>query len=78
MTRIEEINNAMLSEFKTHQIEDTIENRIVFLTGLQDGWNEDTDVLDFDQQAEKSLYQMALSAEIFGLQLKKMFTLFPE
>lgn len=68
MTRIEEIYATVLPEMDTNDIEDTVENRIVFLTGLQDAWKEDTDI-----SVEKSMYQVALSTEIFVLKMRVLF-----
>lgn len=70
MTRIEEIYSFVLPEMKANEIEDTIENRIVFLEGLQDGWREDEST-----SIEKTFYQMALSGEIFSLKLKLLLSL---
>ncbi len=67
MTRVEEIYEAVLPEMAAHDIEDTIENRITFLTGLQDAWKEDPEV-----SFEKTLYMIALSGEIFNLKLKTL------
>ena len=38
--RTDEIETAMLAEFKAHDIEDTPANRHAFLEGLRDAWNE--------------------------------------
>ena len=62
MTKIEEINEAMLDEFKTHGIEDTTTNRMDFLYGLLDAWREDPFT-----SIEKSLYVLALNLEIARL-----------
>lgn len=56
MNRQTVIEEKMLEEFKLHSIEDTPQNRIEFLTGIQEAWNED-ETISF----EKSLYKMALS-----------------
>jgi hypothetical protein len=68
MTRIEEIYAAVLPEMEANGIEDTTENRIVFLQGLYDGWKEDEDT-----SIEKTFYMLALHSEIFGLKLRLMF-----
>lgn len=68
MTRIEEIYETVLPEMEANGIEDTIENRIVFLQGLYDGWKEDE-----DRCIEKTLYQIALISEINVLKIKLKF-----
>ncbi len=64
MTRIEEIYESVLPEMEAHEIEDTVPNRITFLTGLYDGWREDS-----DHSFEKTLYMIALRTEICCLTL---------
>lgn len=70
MTRIDTINEFMLKTMEEEEIEDTIENRIAFLTGLGDAWREDTDT-----SIEKTLYQVALMSEITSLNIKLKFGL---
>jgi hypothetical protein len=69
MTRIEEIYEFVLGEMKDHDIEDTTENRIAFLQGMYEAWEEDSDI-----SIEKTFYQMALHSEITMLKLKKTFS----
>lgn len=65
MTRSDEITEAMLEDFKLEDIEDTIENRHAFLTGLRDGWKEDT-----SESVEKSLYLMTIGFMIANLKMQ--------
>ena len=69
--RVQEITEAMLELFEEESIEDTPENRLAGLLGLQEAWNEDE-----DSSIEKTLYQLALSGEIFRLKLELMFNPF--
>lgn len=69
MTRMEEIYEKVLPEMASQGIEDTTENRILFLTGLYDGWKEDTS----DNCLEKTLYLVALHSEITILKLNLTF-----
>ena len=64
---MEEIYETVLPELASHGFEDTVENRIAALTGLQDAWNEDE-----SHSAEKSMYMIALAFEILNLKLKKI------
>jgi len=59
MTRIEEILTFVSAEMEAHDIEDTVENRLAFLEGVQKAWNEDEEV-----NIEKTFYQLALMGEI--------------
>ena len=65
---MEEIYEAVLPEMAENDIEDTTANRAIFLEGLFDAWREDS-----DDSIEKSLYMMALNAEIMSLKLQLMF-----
>jgi len=65
MTKIEEINQFMLEAFEEVGFEDTLENRLAFLQGLQEAWKEDPDV-----SLEKALYQIALNGEIMIIEMK--------
>jgi hypothetical protein len=65
MTRRDEIVDWMLTELQAHGFDDTPENRLAFLQGLQQAWEEDTDV-----ELEKILYQIALNGEIIVLQMR--------
>ncbi len=65
MTRIEEIYEFMLPEMKKNNIEDTTENRLLFLQGLQDAWNEDPEA-----SLEKVFYKLAVQSEIALLMLE--------
>ena len=40
MTKAEEIEEFMLTQFKEHGFEDTPENRLDFLSGMNDVWDE--------------------------------------
>jgi len=62
---MDEIYDTVLPEMAAHDIEDTIENRHIFLTGLRDGWKEDTDT-----STAKSLYMMAINCEILILSMR--------
>jgi hypothetical protein len=64
MTRIEEIYEFALQEMKDNNIDDTPQNRVEFLKGLYDSWEEDEDV-----SLEKTFYMLALQTEIFRLEL---------
>ncbi len=68
MTRTEEIYESVLPEMKAHDIEDTVDNRITFLTGLYDVWKEDS-----DRSVEKTLYMLALTEELSRLIIRKRF-----
>lgn len=41
MTKIEEIIDFVLTSFKEENIEDTTDNRLAFLEGPKNGWEED-------------------------------------
>jgi uncharacterized protein YehS (DUF1456 family) len=69
MTKIEEINQFMLEQFEENGFEDTPENRLAFLQGLQQAWKEDQDV-----SLEKTLYQIALNGEIMIIQMRIGFS----
>lgn len=64
MSRLDEINEAMLTEFKSAGLEDTPNNRFEFLTGLRDAWKEDP-----SSSIEKTLYQISLNYELARLAL---------
>jgi hypothetical protein len=64
MTRIEEIYEFALPEMKENNIDDTPQNRVEFLQGLYDSWEEDEDV-----SLEKTFYMLALQVELFRLEL---------
>ncbi len=66
--RLAEIYEQILPVMAANHIEDTVPNRIAFLTGLQDAWKEDDNT-----SFEKSLYMLALSTEIDHLKLKNIF-----
>lgn len=66
MTRIEEVYASVLPEMEANGVEDTLENRHSFLTGLRDGWVEDTS----DNCIEKSLYVLAVTCELVLLHAK--------
>lgn len=68
MTRIEEIYAEVLPTMKEHEIEDTTENRVVFLQGLYDAWKEDEET-----SLEKTFYMLTLHSEIMLLKMKLMF-----
>lgn len=70
LTRIEEIYAFVLPELASNQIEDTTANRLSALQGLMDGWKELQEDISIEQSIEKSLYMLALSTEIFVLQMK--------
>ena len=65
MTRIEEIYKFVLQEMKDNNIDDTPQNRVEFLQGLHDSWEEDEEV-----NLEKTFYMLALQTEIFRLELE--------
>lgn len=69
MTRIEEIYDAVLKEMARLGIEDTPQNRLDMLTGLYEGWQEDT-----SSSFEKSLYVIALASEIAVLRVQVAFS----
>ena len=68
MTKIEEIYEFALPEMKANGIDDTTENRIAFLTGIANAWEEDSDI-----SLEKTFYKLALQSEISTLELKLTF-----
>jgi hypothetical protein len=68
-TYMQEIYDTVLPDMAAHDIEDTIPNRIAYLSGLQDAWNEDT-----TKSPEKSMYTMALAFELLNLKLKNIFS----
>ena len=65
MTRIEEIYKFVLQEMKDNNIDDTPQNRVEFLQGLYDSWEEDEEV-----NLEKTFYMLAVQTEIFRLELE--------
>lgn len=67
MTRSEEIMITVHNEMKEQGIEDTDENRLIFLHGLDEAWKEEP-----SESFEKTLYQLALSGEIFKLEITLM------
>lgn len=67
---MDEIYEAVLPEMKSHGIEDTTENRLIFLTGVKEAWMEDA-----DKSHEKMRYMMAISFEIIHLDEKIQFNL---
>jgi len=69
MSLIEEIYAAVLPEMKANDIEDTVENRIIFLTGLRNSWLEEND----DWGTTKGFYLMSLTNEIVRLKITKRF-----
>lgn len=77
MTKAEEIEAAMLSEFSEKGWEDTTETRILFLTGLQDAWNEEPAPEDLEEHLMKSSYQLALTIMLGTLKMKRSFEKWP-
>lgn len=69
-SKIDEINEAMLQEFVKENIEDTLDNRIVFLTGMRDAWYEDPEI-----NFEKTFYMLAISDEIRRLKIEYLKSL---
>jgi hypothetical protein len=69
MTRKQEIYERALPEMKSNGIDDTIENRIVFLNGMYDACKEDADI-----SFNKTLRMVALNSEICSLKLKLDFS----
>jgi hypothetical protein len=65
MTLMDEVYQGVLPEMARNDIPDTTENRIIFLTGLLDGWAEDP-----DDSLDKSLYVAAVALEVSLLQIK--------
>ena len=66
--KLTEVNTFMLETFQTHNIEDTTENRITFLEGLWDSWNEQSeDDLPIKQALDKMLYMLAVHSELVRL-----------
>lgn len=64
-TRGEEITEFMVTSLKEGGFEDTPENRLAFLTGLKQAWDEDT-----DSSIEKSLYMLALTMLLMLARMK--------
>lgn len=62
MTKLEEIYVAVLPEMAAHNIEDTPQNRLQFLTGIRDAWLEDGSV-----SFVKWLYLITIGNEIIRL-----------
>jgi hypothetical protein len=69
MTMIDELNALMLNEFDQNEIEDTLTNRITFLNGVRDAWDEDT-----SKSLEKAECSLELTVEINRLQFKMITT----
>ncbi len=67
-TKIEEIYAELLPELAANGIEDTPTHRMWALEGLYDAWKEDPET-----STEKTLWMMALQAELWSLRLKLMF-----
>lgn len=59
MGMIDEIYEFVLPELKANGFEDSVENRIAALQGLNDAWREDTDF-----HPRKPFYIMACALEI--------------
>lgn len=59
-----EINSEMLKTFREEGIEDTPTNRLSFLMGLVDAWEEDT-----SSNPLKKLYVWRVKSEIHRLRL---------
>lgn len=66
---VEEINQFMLDMFKEHSFEDTVENRIAFLEGLQDAWSE-MPVEPGENGFGKTMYRLALTGELMRLKVQ--------
>jgi hypothetical protein len=66
---IDELNALMLNEFDQNEIEDTLTNRITFLNGVRDAWDEDT-----SKSLEKAACLLELTVEINRLQFKMITT----
>lgn len=66
-TRIDTIYEFVLPEMAANNIPDTTKNRIAFMQGLFDAWEEDTDT-----SLEKILFMLALNGEIVNLQLTSL------
>ena len=64
-TRGEIIEEAMVQEMTEQGIDDTPENRLAFLTGLQEGWREDPST-----SLEKSMYLVTISLMITRYRIK--------
>lgn len=62
----QEIVAKMLCEMEEHKIEDTLENRISLLVGVQMAWDEEK--FSFNRMP----YRLALNDEIFSLKVKKI------
>lgn len=69
-TMRQEIVGEMLAELDAHKIEDTLENRIAFLTGMQMVYDAKPTSLD------EVVYRLALNDELFATKLKKIAELF--
>lgn len=64
--RVHIINTEfILPLFIENGVEDTPENRLAALQGLQQAWNEDD-----EKSIEKSMFQFALTLEIINIQTK--------
>lgn len=59
---MDEIYASVLVEMAANNIEDTLENRIVFLKAVSDAWAEDETT-----SVEQAMYKLALSTEIVVL-----------
>lgn len=66
MGMIDEIYEHVLPEMKTNGIEDTVENRIAFLEGMNDAWREDTSF-----NVMKPFYILAVALEIQRLRIAR-------
>lgn len=62
---IDVVYAGVLPEMKKNNIEDTTENRLAFLQGLLDAWEEDP-----ERSVEKSIFMLAVQSEIQLLKLE--------
>lgn len=69
---IEDINELMLETFAEDDISDTPENRLDFLQGLRNIWDE-LPAEDEEEKSAKALYKMALLTEIINQRAKWLY-----
>lgn len=67
--RLSVIYDKALQEMKANNVEDTTENRYLFLTGMRDAWLEDG-----DEGSLKALYLITIELEIARLKRAILFS----
>lgn len=68
--RKEAITKFMVDAFKEMEIEDTGDNRLIFLLGLQEAWDEDPEV-----SLAKTFWKVTLDGMIFAAKIRQSFNI---